>query len=139
MERFGTLIRRHRFSRGWTLEDVARRLRTHRGYVSGWENGGVNPPSAKLVIRLAKLYGLDQEDLLLRAWSEKAPKEIRAALKYRLFGAPRLVRKSDSNAAQRKRRVAEERLEQAFELLSGIVDLAWPERLAISRDRSRMR
>lgn len=86
MQRFGTILRRARLGRGWTLDDVARRVRSHKGYISGMENRNVNPPSAGLVLKLAQLYGLDGTDLLLHAISEKAPKQVRAELNRRVFG-----------------------------------------------------
>ncbi len=86
MERFGEIVKRLRQKKGWTMEDVARGIRSHKGYVSGIENGKVNPPSAKVVIRLARVLGGDEKDLLLRAVVEKAPRQIRAEIQRRVFG-----------------------------------------------------
>lgn len=56
---------------------VAKKLSTQKGYLSGIENGKVNPPSAKLVKRIAALYRQDERMLLRLAWADKAPSLIR--------------------------------------------------------------
>ena len=97
MQRFGTILRRARLARGWTLDDVARRVRSHKGYISGMENRNVNPPSAALVLKLAQLYELDGTELLLHAIAEKAPTQVRAELNRRVFG---------SNSREHPKRIA---------------------------------
>jgi len=124
---FGTVIKRARQARGWTLDFVASRTRSHKGYISGMENGTVNPPSAKLIIRLAKLYGLDERDLLLRAEVEKSPKEIRAELKRRVFGATRGKGKGAARRARLMRRRAAQLLNRASQLIEEAFDLSWGE------------
>ena len=86
LKRFGTLLQEARRDQGLTLEEVARRARTHKGYISSIERGKVNPPSAALVVRLAKILGLDPREMLKRAWVQKAPKEIREELMQAIFG-----------------------------------------------------
>lgn len=78
---FGRTLREKRMGLGLTLEQVARRIRSHKGYVSGIENGKVNPPSPKFVKRFAKALDLDETMLLLTAHAEKAPIEIRTAVR----------------------------------------------------------
>lgn len=85
MERFGEIIKRARQAHSWTLERLARKIGTHKGYVSGMEGGSCTPPSAKLVSRLARALQLDDRDLLLRAYVGKAPTSIRAELRRRVF------------------------------------------------------
>ena len=80
MERFGEVIRRARKKRGLTLEAVARKAHSHKGYISGMETGKVNPGSAKVIAKLARALGFKSEDLILRAYVEKAPREIRDRL-----------------------------------------------------------
>ena len=80
MERFGEMIRRERKERGLTLDALARKARSHKGYISEMENGKVNPGSAKLIAKLARALGLKSKDLILRAYVEKAPREIRDRL-----------------------------------------------------------
>ncbi len=77
MSNFGELLRRLRRERGHSLKTVARKLGTQKGYLSGIENGKVNPPSAKLVKRIASLYQQDERMLLRLAWADKAPTLIR--------------------------------------------------------------
>lgn len=77
MSNFGELMRRLRRERAYSLKTVARKLGTQKGYLSGIENGKVNPPSAKLVKRIAQLYGQDERMLLRLAWADKAPSLIR--------------------------------------------------------------
>jgi transcriptional regulator with XRE-family HTH domain len=77
MSNFGELMRRLRRERGFSLKTVARKLDTQKGYLSGIENGKVNPPSAKLVKRIAQLFQQDERMLLRLAWADKAPNLIR--------------------------------------------------------------
>src|SRR5258706_5468641 len=77
MSNFGELLRRLRRERGYSLKIVARKLNTQKGYLSGIENGKVNPPSAKLVKRISQLYDQDERMLLRLAWADKAPTLIR--------------------------------------------------------------
>ncbi|HEV3026537.1 MAG TPA: helix-turn-helix domain-containing protein [Planctomycetota bacterium] len=77
MSTFGELLRRLRREQAFSLRTVAKKLGTQKGYLSGIENGKVNPPSAKLVKRIAQLYRLDERMLLRLAWADKAPSLIR--------------------------------------------------------------
>jgi len=77
MSNFGELMHRLRRERGLSLKTVARKLGTQKGYLSGIENGKVNPPSAKLVKRISQLFDQDERMLLRLAWADKAPTLIR--------------------------------------------------------------
>jgi len=77
MSNFGELLRRLRREQGYSLRTVARRLDTQKGYLSGIENGKVNPPSDRLVKRIAQMYRQDERMLLRLAWADKAPPLIR--------------------------------------------------------------
>jgi transcriptional regulator with XRE-family HTH domain len=88
MSNFGELMRRLRRERGYSLKTVAKKLNTQKGYLSGIENGKVNPPSAKLVKRISQLYEQDERMLLRLAWADKAPTLIREE-------AVRMVRHTD--------------------------------------------
>lgn len=77
MSTFGELLRRLRREQAYSLRTVAKKLGTQKGYLSGIENGKVNPPSAKLVKRIAQLYRQDERMLLRLAWADKAPSLIR--------------------------------------------------------------
>jgi transcriptional regulator with XRE-family HTH domain len=74
---FGALVKRLRKDRGLTLENVASKIGSHKGYVSGIESGKVNPPSVKLIRKFAKLFGQDERRLVLLAWVDKAPEIIK--------------------------------------------------------------
>lgn len=77
MSNFGLLMRRLRKEQGWSLNTVARKVGTQKGYLSGIENGKVNPPSPKLLRKFARLFEQDESALLRMAWADKAPPMIR--------------------------------------------------------------
>jgi len=77
MQTFGDLIKAQRIVRGLTLEALAKKTGTHKGYCSGIEHSHVNPPAAGMTMRLCRELGLEVEYMLLLAWAEKAPKQVR--------------------------------------------------------------
>jgi transcriptional regulator with XRE-family HTH domain len=119
MKRFTTILKRARLARGWTLEDVARRTGSHKGYISGIENGRVAPPGARLLLKLAEGYGLDGTELLLMALVEKAPKPVRGELRRRLFG---VARRTSPKTAARRDREKVRRLVQKAERIGLLVE-----------------
>jgi len=74
---FGDLVKRLRKEKGLTLEQVARKIGSHKGYVSGIENDKVNPPSVKIIRKFARLFSQDEKNLVRIAWADKAPAIIR--------------------------------------------------------------
>jgi transcriptional regulator with XRE-family HTH domain len=74
---FGDLVKRLRKEKGLTLEAVAKKIGSHKGYVSGIENDKVNPPSVKIIRKFAKLFVQDEKTLVRIAWADKAPQIIR--------------------------------------------------------------
>jgi transcriptional regulator with XRE-family HTH domain len=74
---FGAAIRIARKHRGLTLDAMSGKTRLCKGYLSGIENGKVNPPIPAAVIRLAKHLGLPERELILLAYVSKAPKAVR--------------------------------------------------------------
>jgi len=74
---FGDLVKRLRKEKGMTLEAVAKKIGSHKGYVSGIENGKVNPPSVKIIRKFARLFSQDERTLVRIAWVDKAPAIIR--------------------------------------------------------------
>jgi transcriptional regulator with XRE-family HTH domain len=74
---FGDLVRKLRKGKGLTLDAVAKKIGTHKGYVSGIENDKVNPPSVKIIKKFAKLFTQDERTLVRIAWADKAPAIIR--------------------------------------------------------------
>lgn len=77
MQEFGKRVRQLRHEHALTLEAVAKVAKIRKGYLSGIENGRVNPPSPKVVRGIAKALGVEARGLLLLAAVEKAPKEIK--------------------------------------------------------------
>lgn len=70
-------VKKLRLEKGLTLEKVAKRIGSHKGYVSGIENDKVNPPSVRIVKKYAKLFSQDPLPLIRLAWVDKAPAELR--------------------------------------------------------------
>lgn len=68
-----------------TLVQLAKKIGSNKGYVSGWETGAVNPPRPYLIKKLAKALRLKPYFLLLMAYVEKAPKEIRKLVELKLL------------------------------------------------------
>lgn len=85
MNRFGSLIRQKRMQRGWSLKQAADRLFTFKGYICGIERGTLNPPSPRMTQKMARLYGLDEEQLIMLGYVEKAPSRIRTELRRRVY------------------------------------------------------
>lgn len=85
MQSFGKFLRQLRMEREMSLTGLAKKAGVEKGYLSGVEHEKVNPPSAKVVRVLAKVLRHDLKDLLMRAYIEKAPKEIKADLARALF------------------------------------------------------
>ena len=85
MRSFGCVVRDARLARGMTLQAVAAKVGTYRGYISAIENARVSPPSAGVTVKLARALGLDPRDLLKRGWIEKAPSIIRGEVADSLF------------------------------------------------------
>jgi ribosome-binding protein aMBF1 (putative translation factor) len=82
--RFGKLVKDARKEKGLSLVEVATELDTHKGYISGIENGKVNPPSVKFIKAYSRLFGFDTKEMIFIAHMQKAPEEIQGDLK-RLF------------------------------------------------------
>ena len=79
MSYFGVLVRKLRKERNMTLEAVARKIGSHKGYVSGIENGKVNPPSVKFIKKFARIFSWDEKQMTIMAYVDKAPKLAREA------------------------------------------------------------
>lgn len=76
-DRYGLVIRDRRWFAKLTLEQVARKIGSHKGYISAIENNKVRPPSPRVTARLCKVLGMDLRTMLMRGWAEKAPALIR--------------------------------------------------------------
>ena len=77
MSPFGVLVHALRKGRGLTMQVVARKVGTHKGYISGIENGKVNPPSVRVIQKYARVLEQDAKHLVRLAWVDKAPEIIR--------------------------------------------------------------
>jgi len=76
MTSYGSAVHKARLEKRLTLEEVADRCWTHKGYISGIENGKVSPPSQRLTRRLARVLGLHTGRMLAAGWWEKRPKGL---------------------------------------------------------------
>ena len=74
---YSEVIRTQRKAKGLTLEALAKRCGTFKGYISGIENARVAPPAVDLAVKLARALGVDADDLIELGWATKAPKRIR--------------------------------------------------------------
>jgi len=86
MTPFGPVLKSLRKMAGMTLAQLAKKLGTQKGYLSGIENEKVNAPSVKVVRKLyrifvTRMYALNvrasEADFVELAWVSKAPKIIR--------------------------------------------------------------
>lgn len=77
---FGSWLHRERRNRDMSLEVLAKKVGTHKGYISGIENGKVSPPSEKIIAKIAKVFGEDVQSLLFMSLIEKAPPVLRTRM-----------------------------------------------------------
>lgn len=80
MSEFADTIRSLRKAKGFTQQYVADRVGVMKGYISSLEHSKVNPPAPDKVRKLAKVLGYDKVKLLLLAYIDKAPVEIKQIL-----------------------------------------------------------
>ena len=73
---FATIVKNKRLEKKMTLQQVADAIESHKGYVSGMENGKCRPPMPRIVKRLAKALDLDYQDLLAMSIIPKLPKDL---------------------------------------------------------------
>ena len=79
---FGELLRLRRKKMEMTLIAICRKIGGgfNKGYLSGIENGKVNPPSESVTKKLARALELDEGFLLALGHATKAPRQIREQL-----------------------------------------------------------
>ena len=99
MSHFGDRVRALRKEKGLTLEVVAKKIGSHKGYVSGIENDKVRPPSVRFIKKFAKLFGQDARTLAQLAWVDKAPAILREDAEKFLEWIKREQGTSDAQAA----------------------------------------
>ena len=61
--RFGTILRRLRIARGWTIIIAARRSGMNPNYLGALEKGG-NMPSVDTLLEMADVYGVNASDIV---------------------------------------------------------------------------
>ena len=59
MKTYGQTIRTARMNSGLTLAALAKKVGSHKGYISGIENRKVSPPAWKMTMKLADSLGLN--------------------------------------------------------------------------------
>ena len=91
MNTFGDVVHALRKQARMTLEVAARKIGTHKGYISGIEGRKVNPPSVGIVRKFARLFKVDEQDLVELAVVSKSPPFVRARLMARLADNPLAV------------------------------------------------
>jgi transcriptional regulator with XRE-family HTH domain len=80
---FGDVIHSRRKTLKMTLEAVGKAAGgLSKGYMSGIENGKVNPPSAKVTARLAEALKLYPAPFQMLAWLQKAPAAVKKNTAY---------------------------------------------------------
>lgn len=87
----GTFLRSERESRGWTLEQLAKRLQVTKGYLSRLERGKAKP-AAKLIELLAKTWQRDPNPLLILAGH--IPQDLKKILRRHPAEAPKMLHKT---------------------------------------------
>ena len=63
---FGEVVRRLRESHGWSLRQCAREIPISHSYQYNIELGQVAPPSDRLIVRMADIFEVPQQYLLMR-------------------------------------------------------------------------
>jgi HTH-type transcriptional regulator, competence development regulator len=71
---FGKILKENRMNAGLTLREFAGKIEISPGYLSDLENEKVAPPSEKLILEMAKILGIEKDDLLRAA--EKVDPEV---------------------------------------------------------------
>jgi len=84
MIQFGDVIHSRRKTLKMTLEAVGKAAGgISKGYMSGIENGKVNPPRAKVIAKFAKALKLHLAPLQMLAWLQKAPDAVKENTAYK--------------------------------------------------------
>lgn len=87
----GALLRSEREARGWTMEQLAKRLNVTKGYVSRLE-GGKASPAVRMIEALAKALQIDPHPLSILAGH--IPADVEAILRSHPVEAPTVLRES---------------------------------------------
>ncbi len=87
----GARLRSERESRGWTLQQLAKRLKVTKGYVSRLE-GGKARPAVRMIEALAKTLQIDPNPILILAG--RIPADVSEILRSHPVEAPTVLRES---------------------------------------------
>lgn len=87
----GGFLRSERESRGWTLDQLAKRLQVTKGYLSRLERGKAKP-AVKLIELLAKTWQSDPNPLLILAGH--IPSDLKKILRRHPAEAPKMLRET---------------------------------------------
>jgi transcriptional regulator with XRE-family HTH domain len=99
---FGKRLRDLRKQKGMTLETLAAKIGSSKGYLSGIENEKVNPPTEKFVRKLARIFGQDEVDFLKMAYLDKVPRSLQPEFN-RMLGKDAAPAKPGAASAGRQR------------------------------------
>ncbi len=92
---FGKIVRARRVAARMTLETLAARIKSVKGYLSGVENGKVSPPAPAFVHEIAIALGLPECKMQLLAWLAKAPAAVHGTAEYKDLCARVLAMRED--------------------------------------------
>jgi len=85
MKTFGERVREARKAKGYSLDQVSKAMRSHKGYICGIETGGTSAPSPKMLPALCRKLELSLEEMAALAYWEKRPKLVTAGALLKLL------------------------------------------------------
>jgi len=91
MNKFGEVIRALRLADKLDGQDLAKKVRIPRGYLSSIELGKANPPSLKILKRMQRAFdhrGIQLADLVELAWADKSPELIHDRVMHKIRDNP---------------------------------------------------
>lgn len=77
---FGKKIKKLRKDLNLTIDDVAKKIKISKGYLSEIENGKKRPPSDKMIRKFCKIFKIDKKILLRLAHIDKISDDIKQEL-----------------------------------------------------------
>lgn len=75
MRTFGQIIKEARKAEQITQRDLAKQIDVDFTYISKIENGALEPPSEEVILKMAKVLDIDENELFLAA--KKVPTQFR--------------------------------------------------------------
>lgn len=97
MNSFGTEIKAARLAKKLSLQQVAERVGTFKGYCCGIETGSLNPPSERMTRKFCRTLGLNVDRMLALAVLHKrkgASLEAISTVCYEMMQAEKELRKA---------------------------------------------